>query len=686
VLLFAADFIIAESRFSAHTGVSICVEIKDFPQYGSKQTSVTLLVSEFGYNRLEGGVVVRPKTIRHSLFLFVIVMMAVTEPARSAELDAASPKELIEVLMSNVYLTGNIVKRMAAQKRLERIGKQDPQAVVPLIIKELSPPRSYGKIAGHQRLALIELLRDLGPAAEASTPLLVEILNDAEEPYESIKTQAASALDQIGTGEAKAAVQAYYASLQREFAGKATRTQAARSVAQSAFLIRQELRKGQPSDGVISASVESLSALGPRSAAAIPTLLRAYNDPRLGVDLHNTIGDAIRTAGVGNVEDAAQAAAQRGVPDILSEVIAETRHRDPFVRSLAMIELGRLGASGPAIDAIISALNEGRNPGDAARVLGDFGKPAARALPNIARYFDDESSGSNAIQAVGKIGVKNSEIVAGLRRVLATPGHRHRGQAARALGDLEATEALPELQRALADGSKYVRILSANALGKLGPAAAPAVEALMATLSEPDLDLRRAAVVALGKIGRAAAAATAIISEQLDSGDTRLKNSARQALVEIGGPQADVSLMLDASRFADADLAEIRRLGATHGIDGMLNYLFRLPEPRASPLARRLLSEQQPDSAYVGALFLARRGDIEAAIPILVDNLARRPGAEKIFTRLAYSMMHGGDQTQIQPLIQALLRYVEENRDRYNSEEQARLESLFKRGAGQQWR
>jgi len=95
-----------------------------------------------------------------------------------------------------------------------------------------------------------------------------------------------------------------------------------------------------------------------------------------------------------------------------------------------------------------------------------------------------------------------------------------------------------------------------------------------------------------------------------------------------------------------------------------------------------LLSEQQPDSAYIGALFLARQGDIEPAIPILADNLARRPDAEKMLTGLAYSMMHGGDETQIQPLIQGLLRYIEENRDRYTSEEQARLEALFKRGAG----
>jgi HEAT repeat protein len=254
--------------------------------------------------------------------------------------------------------------------------------------------------------------------------------------------------------------------------------------------------------------------------------------------------------------------------------------------------------------------------------------------------------------------------------------------AASALGSLEATEALPELQQVLADGGKYDRILSAKALGRLGPRAAPAVDALARTLDEPDLDLRRAAVVALGQIGAPAAPATAAISEQLDSGDARLQNSARQALEKIGYPQADAALKEDASRFADADLAEFRRLAVTHGMEGTSNYLFALPGRRAVPLARRLLSEQQPDSAYVGALFLAYQGDIEPAIPILADNLARRPDAENIFAGLIYSMMHGGDETMIQPLFQGLLRYVEENRDRYTTGEQTRLEALFKEGAG----
>ena len=347
----------------------------------------------------------RPATFRRGFLILAFAVMAVALPAQSSELDTASPEALIEVLKANVYLTGDIVKRFAAQQRLERLGKQDPQAVVPLIIKELLAPRSYGKIAGHQRIALIELLRDLGPAAEASTSLLIEILNDSEEPYDAVKMQATAALGRIGTPEAKAAAQAYFAGLHREFAGKATETEAASSVAQSTFLIRQELRSSQPSDGVISAAVDSLSVLGTRSEPALPTLLRAYNDPRLGTALRDTIANAIRGAGVSDVERAAaQSAARRDIPDILNEVIAETRHSESSVRGLAMSELGRLGASEPAIEAMISALRDGRNPGDAARVLGDFGKPAARALPDIARYFDDERSGTNAIQAAGKIG------------------------------------------------------------------------------------------------------------------------------------------------------------------------------------------------------------------------------------------------------------------------------------------
>jgi hypothetical protein len=91
-----------------------------------------------------------------------------------------------------------------------------------------------------------------------------------------------------------------------------------------------------------------------------------------------------------------------------------------------------------------------------------------------------------------------------------------------------------------------------------------------------------------------------------------------------------------------------------------------------------LVSEPDADSALAGALVLAHRGEIEPAVPVLADSLARRPEPERLLTGLAWSMMHGGDEAQFQPLFEALLRFILENPDRYSPEERARLEALFK--------
>ena len=121
-----------------------------------------------------------------------------------------------------------------------------------------------------------------------------------------------------------------------------------------------------------------------------------------------------------------------------------------------------------------------------------------------------------------------------------------------------------------------------------------------------------------------AAPATAAIADQLDAPDSRLKQSARQALADIGGAGAEAALVRDASRYADADLAEARRLRSVDGMEGVGEYLFDLPVARATPLAHRLLGEADPDSAFAGAWFLIYHGDVEPAIPALADSLARR--------------------------------------------------------------
>lgn len=611
------------------------------------------------------------------LIATIFAIMISVAPVKASEIDAASPEQLVEILKANVLLTGDIVKRFAAQKRLEQLGKQDPQAVVPLIIKELSPPWSYGKVAVHERLALIELLRDIGPAAEPSAPLLAEILANPQEKNQYVKMQAATALERIGTAGTKSATKEYYTGLQQNFAANASDDEITKQTEQSAYMIRQELRSRQPSDGVISASLDNLMVLSAKSGTALPTLLRAYNDRRLGTALHNAIGTAISKAGVTNIEAAAaRQAAEQGVPDILEEIIAETQHSDNFVRSLAMTELSKLGASEPAIEAMIAALQSGQNPGDAVRVLGNYGARAERALPDIARYFDDDRAGANAIQAAGKIGGKiggkSAAVVKELRRVLATSTHRHRGMAASALGKLGATDALPELQQAVTDGTKYVRILSAKSLGRFGEAALPAADTLAVTLSDPDLELRRAIVVALGQMG--AATAVPQIAEQLTTGDTRLKRAARQALEKIGGDAAVAALGKDATRFTNADHAEFNRVASTGGMEDMVKYLFGLQTRRAVPLAHQLLKDPQADNAVAGAILLAREGEIELTLPTLADYIVRNFGTDKMFTGMFYAMAQGSGQNQRILLPEDVLKFIRENSDRYTPEERALFE------------
>ena len=49
-----------------------------------------------------------------------------------------------------------------------------------------------------------------------------------------------------------------------------------------------------------------------------------------------------------------------------------------------------------------------------------------------------------------------------------------------------------------------------------------------------------------------------------------------------------------------------------------------LPERRALGLSRRLVAAEEPDGALGAAIYLAYRGEIDPAVPVLADNLARR--------------------------------------------------------------
>ncbi len=610
-----------------------------------------------------------------ALLAALVVVLAMAAPVaqlRAQEaphrIAAASPAELIGIVKDNVLLSGDLVLRMQAQQRLVALGRQDPERIVPLLVAELAAPRGYGKKASHQRLALIEMLRDMAAAAEAAVPVLTEILNDPEERNDWVKFQAQGALVHIGTPAARAAA---------EPAAVAPGTrpsdlEADRAARQGAFLIRQELRRPSPGEASIEASLVNLKAAGPGAWAAVPTLLRAYNDARLGGGLRARIAAALTAMAVADVAAAAaDHAAAAGTPDLLDEVIAETRSDDDFIAGLAMAELGRLGPSEAAMAALIEALAAGRSPGEAARMLGDFGAASAPALAHLVAYFEDPRAGANAIQAVAKIGVAEPSAVAALRRIVAQDGHPRRGPAATALGRLRVAEALPELTAALADRRKYTRILVAGALGQL--AAAAAVPALAALLDDPDTDVRRAAVEALGRIGPPARMAAPRIARALESSDRRLKEVARRALADIGGEPAEASLIRDAARYAPADLAQARQRAAG-GAAKVAALLRSLPPARGRQLARALAADPDPEAGFAGVAYLIRIGRQADAVPGLAALLVQGDRAEDVLGALARLSMHGGGGAGASDtLIIALRRHLADNWTGYTAAQQARL-------------
>ncbi len=79
------------------------------------------------------------------------------------------------------------------------------------------------------------------------------------------------------------------------------------------------------------------------------------------------------------------------------------------------------------------------------------------------------------------------------------------------------------------------------ALAEIGPAAAPAVDQLMASLADQDERIRQSAVYALGRIGSDAAPATPSLEKLLDSNDAFDRSAAAWAIANIQPGNKDLA-------------------------------------------------------------------------------------------------------------------------------------------------
>jgi len=154
-------------------------------------------------------------------------------------------------------------------------------------------------------------------------------------------------------------------------------------------------------------------------------------------------------------------------------------------------------------------------------------------MPALLEALKDEAVGLEAAYTLGKLG---PAAVPALIEVFKGGHGDVRWRAAVALGQLGpgAKTAMPALVEALKDTDIKVRQTAAIALGEIGPDAESAVPALISALEDPEEDVRSNAAWALGKIGPEAKAAVPVLIKTLK--EKYVGGMAAESLGKIGPP------------------------------------------------------------------------------------------------------------------------------------------------------
>jgi HEAT repeat protein len=175
----------------------------------------------------------------------------------------------------------------------------------------------------------------------------------------------------------------------------------------------------------------------------------------------------------------------------------------------------------------------------AVECVGSIGPLARGLVPRliVALKDDDVVVRRLAVGALGEIGPDASEAVPGLARVMRPTFSEDPEQDERA----EKDPVMSGLVNARSEKDPLVRRLAAGALGKIGPGARRAEQALVKALADEDRELRIAAAHALAAIRPRRGRAVVALSKALADENGDVRRAAATALGMIG-PQARKAL------------------------------------------------------------------------------------------------------------------------------------------------
>jgi HEAT repeat protein len=307
--------------------------------------------------------------------------------------------------------------------------------------------------------------------------------------------------------------------------------------------------------------------------------------------------------------------------------LAELKN-DPsdLVRQEVVGALGTIGGPGVRLAGKRSRVaTTGREPGRFAWVFGRRGGAAEAHRPErvelaVFALRDCLSDPVTAVrvgaaQALGQVGPAAAPAVPDLVRLLRDDDETVRCRAAEALGVIGDESAVPALAENLGNPSPAVQEAAARALGAFKQAALSAVPALVPLLRDPEDSVRQAAADALSKVGPLPGETAAALAEGLSSPDSVVQTQTAEAIGAIGEAAAEAAPALVEALTNGSDRVRAKAAEA----------LGKMGEAAAPAAVPKLVVALRDEDNWVSALAAEALGEMgeaaEEAVPALVRSL-----------------------------------------------------------------
>jgi HEAT repeat protein len=450
-----------------------------------------------------------------------------------------------------------------------------------------------------------------GSTAQAVDSPVKELVGQLKSPDESVRLKA---MDQLGAqGEQAAEAVAPLAALLKD-ASPTVRAHAARALgkigkpAKSAAAELTSLLK-DPDDTVRRQVVQALVAIRPGPKVMIPLFIKLMKDSDPGVQMRilNAAAEAGEAAVPGLIEGLKNDKTAYWACIVLREIgpaakdaapalVEKLNDPRPDIRREAVLALGAMDdAASSFIPQIAAALDDEYARTAATFVLGQLGKipPDAQEKIRENAKSDDRFLSTVSLWALARVHPEDKELrrqatvqiierlkdqdpfvrVAAARALAALPPAPEITLPIweKALKDADATTILHALDALASLGPQAVprlvdilqkhqelRVQVAYTLGQIGPAAAPATDALAKLVGDENVNLSTEAALALAKIGPAAAKAVPALLAALQKENCPNAHALIYALGEIGRPAAAAEpMIIKAMNSKDGSLAVI---------------------------------------------------------------------------------------------------------------------------------